>query len=70
MNKIILLFKYLFYMWLTSDERHLYSIGKIKGYNCLGMTEGLAGRTYKYDKASKPVRDYLTYKEFINKNSN
>lgn len=57
-------------MQITSYDRHLYSMGKIKGYNCIGFTEGIVGRTYKYDKTSKPVRDYLTYKEFIDKNSN
>ncbi len=69
MKTIILFLKYVIYYLVTADERHCYSMGKIKGMHCEGYnSDGFGGRIYKYNPNKTPFRDYLTWKEFKENN--
>lgn len=69
MKKVFRFFFWLFYVILTIQDRHCYSMGMIKGCHCLGYTDDLTGRTYKYLPTKKPERSYLTFKQFMNNES-
>jgi len=62
-------FVWILYWFLTNKERHLYSMGKIKGMKCLGYRDDSlilydSARIYEYDRNQEPSRDYMTWGEF------
>jgi len=62
-------FVWILYWFLTQNERHLYSMGKIKGCQCVGKRDDSkilygSATVYTYDRNQKPSRDYMTWKEF------
>lgn len=68
--KIKIWFKWIFYWWLTMEERHLYEMGKSRGMHCVrrkDVSSILPGRTYEYCYITgvEPYREYLTKKEFF-----
>ena len=64
MTKIKFYWRYMIYFLITQTERHCYSVGKIKGYNCIGYKDTGVGRVYKYDTSVEPIRDYITFDEY------
>lgn len=56
--------KWIFYYFITSDERLMYQAGVTRGMNCVGMKKGVTSITFYYEPG-KPMRDYITRKEFF-----
>ena len=69
MKKVKRFFAYILYWFLTIDDRHLYEVGKIRGHHCDGFKSGPLDsyRDYYYDTTRKPQRNFLTFKEFMNR---
>lgn len=60
---------WILYFFITIEERNRYSIGKMKGIDCIvskDVSKFLYGTTteYIFDPNSKPQRRYTTWKEF------
>jgi hypothetical protein len=65
MKTIGFFFEWILYFFLTTKERHLYSMGKIRGYRCIGWkTINASARMYSYDLTKLPYREYLTWLEY------
>lgn len=54
---------YCFYVLFTLDARNRYLAGKTKGKHCWKITSGVNLFTCHYENR-KPIREYLTWKEF------
>lgn len=61
-------FLWLMYFFITLEERNRYMMAKDKGMDCVHSENGFyifgTYTDYYYDKNKKPVRRYLTWKEF------
>lgn len=65
--KFIGVFLYwLIYIHQTEEERLKYRYGSIKGMECLGKTRIDGKYHLVYDRSREPMRDYLTFREFMN----
>lgn len=63
--------KWLFYFCLTVEDRNRYSMGEMRGMHCHKSEsgKGFLGQStdFYYTPNTKPVREYLTFKEFWTK---
>lgn len=57
-------FIYILYWMLTQKERTAYKIGMLKGMRVVSMKSDVFGTSVVYDPNSKPVKNYLDWKEF------
>lgn len=64
MKSLTLWLKWIFYWFITSDERLMYQAGVTRGMKCVGMKKDLYSITFYYEPG-KPERDYLTREEFF-----
>lgn len=55
---------YALYWILTQKERTAYKIGMLKGMRVVSMKSDAFGTSVVYDPNSKPVKNYLDWKEF------
>lgn len=55
---------WILYWMITATERQNYAMGKLEGKHCWYSEGDLTGNTYYFDPTRKPVRTYLTRKEF------
>lgn len=53
-------FKWLFYFFITQEQRIAYKASEVYGMECEGVRNGIA----KFNRYKKPSRKYLTFKEF------
>lgn len=70
MKKLLIipyLILWVFYFMLTMNARSRYMRGKGLGYHCVGQATGLTSTMYYFDHTKKPEREYLTFKEFLNR---
>lgn len=72
MKNIKIHLDYIFYWLITSKKRRLYSRGMAVGMRCIEIEDvskffPASVTEYTYDPNQKPVRDYLTKKEFFAK---
>ena len=68
--KALLFLKWLLYFILTMDARGRYMQGQSKGMHCIGQRNGPSGTVYYFDPNKNPFREYLTWKEWWDKNLN
>lgn len=67
MAKIKLWLRWFLYVLITQDERMMYDYGKAKGRKCVGIKKGTKYIDF-YSVAGKPERNFLTRKEYFDKN--
>lgn len=63
-KKILVLIKWLFYYYITIDNRNRYMIGESLGMKCHRLDQGLFSDHAYFTPTEKPEREYLTFKEF------
>jgi hypothetical protein len=57
-------FLYLLYVGITWNERNRYTLGSIRGHNITEYKPTLTGADIRYQPDVKPVREYLTWKQY------
>jgi hypothetical protein len=55
---------YILYWLLTQKERTAYKIGMLKGMRVVSLKHDCFGSDVVYDPSSKPVKNYLDWKQF------